>query len=234
MLMLRILQVQRFKMQQADSLWIVIPAYNEGDKISEVIEKAKFFSSNVIVVDDGSRDNTKQIAEREGIVVLSHVVNLGKGAALKTGCDYAVMKGAEKIVVLDADMQHKPEDIPRFLKALEGRDIVFGYRQLDSGSMPSILRFGNKFINKLAFVLFGIKLNDTQCGFRAFTSEAYKKIRWRAADYSMESEMIANAGKQKLNYSEVAIETVYLDRYKGTTVLDGVKIVMNMISWRIR
>ncbi len=221
-------------MEQNENIWIVIPAYNEGEKISKVIERVKKISSNIIVVDDGSKDSTRKIAESSGIIVLSHIVNLGKGAALKTGCDYAIIKGAKLIVALDADLQHKPEDIPRFLDALNGRDIVFGCRQLTSDKMPAILRFGNNFINKITHILFGMNLKDTQCGFRAFTSEAYKKIRWNATDYSMESEMIANAGKQKLNYAEVAIETVYLDRYKGTTVLDGVKIVMNMISWRIR
>lgn len=221
-------------MEQNENIWIVIPAYNEGEKISKVIERVKKISSNIIVVDDGSKDTTKKIAESSGVIVLSHIVNLGKGAALKTGCDYAIIKGAKLIVALDADLQHKPEDIPRFLDALNGRDIVFGYRQLTSDKMPTVLRFGNSFINKAAYILFGMNLKDTQCGFRAFTSEAYKKIRWKATDYSMESEMIANAGKQKLRYTEVPIETVYLDKYKGTTVIDGIKIVMNMISWRIR
>ena len=82
-------------------------------------------------------------------------------------------------------------------------------------------------------LLYNIKIKDTQSGYRAFSVEAYKKIRWRSSDYSMESEMIANVGKHKLKYEQIPIETIYTDRYKGTTVLDGVKIVFNMLWWRI-
>ena len=74
---------------------------------------------------------------------------------------------------------------------------------------------------------------DTQCGFRAFTAEAYRKIRWKSHDYSMESEMISLAGKARLRYKELPIRTVYLDNYKGTTVPDGLRIVANMIIWKI-
>jgi hypothetical protein len=80
--------------------------------------------------------------------------------------------------------------------------------------------------------LYGISLNDTQCGFRAFSKDAYKKIRWNASDYSMESEMISRTGKQKLKYVQIPIETIYSDRYKGTTVIDGIKIVLNMFWWK--
>ena len=99
--------------------------------------------------------------------------------------------------------------------------------------MPFVLRFGNGVINTLTEVLYGIKVRDTQCGFRAFTASSYKKIRWTAASYPMESEMIANIGMQKLTFKEIPIETVYTDRYKGTTVIDGIKIVLNLIWWRL-
>jgi len=81
--------------------------------------------------------------------------------------------------------------------------------------------------------LYNVSLSDTQCGFRAFSKETYKKIKWNAFDYSMESEMIARAGKQRLKYVQIPIETIYSDKYKGTTIIDGVKIVLNMIWWRI-
>jgi len=88
-------------------------------------------------------------------------------------------------------------------------------------------------INKITQLLFKIRIRDTQSGYRAFTSRAYRKIRWKASNYSMESEMIANLGKHKLKYKEIPIRTIYTDRYKGTTVLDGIKIVFNMIWWRL-
>lgn len=211
---------------------IIIPAYNEGERIQGIIRKSLLHSKDVVVVDDGSSDNTSEIAFQEGACVLRHLVNLGKGAALKTGCDYALEKGAGVLVVLDADGQHDPDDIPRFIEKIEeGNKVVFGYRKgLDR--MPSVLRLGNWFINLATWALYQIRLKDTQSGYRAFTAGAYRKIRWNAADYSMESEMIANLGKNKMRYAEIPIPTIYLDSYKGTTVLDGIKIVMNMVIWR--
>lgn len=210
----------------------IIPAYNEEKHLREVIQKTKKYLQNIIVVDDGSQDYTSEIAKSEGVTVLKHLVNLGKGAALKTGCDYAVKKGAQNMIALDADSQHNPELIPEFLAKLNNADIVFGYRQF-SQTMPFILRFGNWFINQTTNFFHHIKLNDTQCGYRAFTKQAYKKIRWQASDYSMESEMITYTGKHKLRYQQIPIQTIYSDKYKGTTVLDGIKIVFKLVWWRL-
>ncbi len=213
------------------NIWAVIPAYNEEKNITRVIRNTKKYVDAVVVVDDGSKDITSKAAEKAGAVVLRHVVNLGKGAALKTGCDYAI-KNADLIIVLDADAQHKPEDIPRFVEKLRKYDIVFSYRK-SSKQMPFVLRFGNNIISKFVYLLYNVDLNDTQSGFRAFSREAYKKIRWSSTDYSMESEMIARTGKQRLKYVQVPIQTIYSDKYKGTTVLDGMKIVLNMVWWRL-
>lgn len=216
-----------------NTLFAVIPAYNELKHIASVIKGVKGYVKNVIVVDDGSRDNTYSIAKNMDVIALTHIVNLGKGAALKTGCDYALKLGAKNIIVIDADGQHNPEHIPDFVKALKKSDIVFGCRKLRK-DMPLLLKFGNRFIDNVTRILYGIDIPDTQCGFRAFTSNAYKKLRWKANDYFMESEMIANAGKHKLKYEIVPISTIYSDKYKGTTVFDGMKIVINLIFWRLR
>ena len=212
--------------------WAIIPAYNEEENIANIVKKTKKYVDYVIVVDDGSRDKTTEVAKKAGAIVLRHTINLGKGAALKTGCDFAVKKGAKFIVALDADAQHNPDDISRFITKLKKYDIVFSYRKV-SRKMPIVLRFGNWFISNAARLLYGVSLNDTQCGFRAFSREAYKKIRWNAADYSMESEMISRAGKQRLKYVQIPIETIYSDKYKGTTVIDGIKIVLNIVWWRL-
>jgi glycosyltransferase involved in cell wall biosynthesis len=216
----------------SNEVFIIIPAYNEQKRVTSVIRKTKKYADNIVVVDDGSQDKTAEIAENENVTVLQHVVNLGKGAALKTGCEYAIKHGAKRIIFIDADGQHRPEDIPRFLEALDDADIVFGSRTLNK-NMPFVLKFGNWFINKVNDVLFGVRLRDTQSGYRAMTSEAYKKIRWNSPSYSVESEMIANAGKKRLKYKEITIKTIYSDKYKGTTIIDGVKIVLNMIWWKL-
>ena len=213
-------------------LYVVIAAYNEEKNIAEVIKKTKKNCKNIIVVDDGSKDKTYSKAKKSGVEVLKHIVNMGKGAAVKTGCDYALSKGAKVIVLLDADLQHDPDEIPNFLKSLKKVDIVFGYRKLDE-NMPVVLRYGNWLINKITKLLYDINLRDTQCGYRAFTASTYKKIRWKAADYSLESEMIANTGKQHLRYKEIPIKTIYSDIYKGTNVIDGIRIIINLLIWRL-
>ncbi|NQV09004.1 glycosyltransferase family 2 protein [Candidatus Woesearchaeota archaeon] len=213
--------------------WVIIPAYNEQKYISNVIKDVKKYSKNIIVVDDGSSDETFKIAKKSGVVALKHVVNLGKGAALKTGCDYALKHGAERLIAVDADGQHDPKDIPIFVKRLKNVDIVFGIRKLNK-KMPIVLKFGNWFLSWVTKLLYNIDIKDTQCGYRAFTSKTYKKIRWRASDYSMESEIIANVGKNGLKYDFVQIDTIYSDKYKGTTVADGVRIAFNLLVWKLR
>ena len=212
--------------------WIVIPAHNEGKNIGKVITGCRKYVKNVVVVDDGSEDNTGRIAKEKGAVVLRHLVNLGKGCSAKTGCDYCFKNKAKIIILVDADGQHDPDLIPLFIKKLRHSDIVIGVRGLNK-RMPFVLRMGNNFINYLINLLFHVKIRDSQSGYRAFWARHYGKIRWKAQDYSMESEMIANIGHHKLKYAQLPIKTIYTDDYKGTTIIDGVRIVYHIIKWRL-
>ena len=212
--------------------FVIIPAYNEGNSIVSVIEKTKKYTQNIIVVDDGSKDNTYEQAQAQNIITLRHKVNLGKGAALKTGCEYALAQGAMKLIAMDAYGQHDPKEIPSFLKELEQHEIVFSARKVPL-SMPLILRFGNKFISTLLKRLYNMNIEDSQCGYRAFTADAYPKIKWDTMNYYVETEMIIKAGKHSLKHTQIPIETIYADKYKGTTVIDGISIVGKMIGWRL-
>jgi hypothetical protein len=165
--------------------------------------------------------------------VLKHLINLGKGAALKTGIEYAIQKGAKKLIFIDSDGQHEAKEIPKFVNKLNKYDIVFGYRRLNK-RMPFIFRFGNFMISYIIYLLFGIRLRDTQSGYRGIKTEVYDKLRWKANDYSVESEMIANAGKNNLRYTEIPINTIYTNKYKGTTISDGFKIIIDMILYKIQ
>src|SRR3989344_769979 len=214
-------------------IYAIIPARNEKKNIGRVVQKVKSHIKDVIVVDDGSTDGTGKKAEGSGAFVLRHIINLGKGAALKTGCDYAIEHGADILIVLDADGQHDPAEIPLFLKALKGNDIVIGARKFNQ-SMPKILLVGNWLINRVTEMLYNVRIKDSLCGYRAFTKYAYLKIRWNVSDYSMESEMVANVGRHKLKYKQVEIATIYSDKYKGTTVFDGFKIVLDLLYWKLR
>ncbi|MBD3303544.1 glycosyltransferase [Candidatus Woesearchaeota archaeon] len=214
--------------------YVIIPAYNEEKNISKAVRNTKKYSQNIIVVDDGSQDRTKEFAIQNNVIVLRHEKNAGKGVALKTGCEFALKKGAQILVLIDADNQHDPSLIPKFVDTIRNKkvNIVFGTRKL-GGQMPVVYRFGNWFLNKIIAILCGINLRDTQCGFRAFTSQAYKKIRWQSKRYAAESEVVALVRKHKLRYAELEIPTIYHDKFKGTTPLDGIRILFSIVKWKI-
>ena len=217
-----------------DDFWVIIPAYNEEKNVVKVIKGVRKHTENIVVVDDGSKDDTYNVAKKSGVIVLKHIINLGKGAALKTGCDYILeRKKAHKILFIDSDGQHDPKEIPRFIDELNRTDIIFGTRKFDE-NMPLIFKLGNTIINVATRLLYNINLKDSLCGYRAFRAGIYKKIRWDASGYSVESEIIAKVGKNNLKYKEIPIDTIYSDKYKGTTILDGIKIVIDLIFWRLR
>ncbi|MFH1317259.1 MAG: glycosyltransferase family 2 protein [Candidatus Woesearchaeota archaeon] len=220
-------------MEDKSKVYAVIAAYNEEKYIGSVIKNIKKHLDNVIVVDDGSRDETNNIAKENKAIVLRHPINIGKGAAIKTGCDFVLNKGGEIMILIDADGQHDPKEIPNFLESLKNNDIVFGFRKFNK-DMPLMMKIGNNIINTATRFLYNIDLFDSQSGYRAYNADAYRKIRWDANDYSMESEMIANLGKTRLRYTQIPIQTIYSDIYKGTTAIDGIKIVINMILWKLR
>ncbi|MBI2142773.1 glycosyltransferase family 2 protein [Candidatus Woesearchaeota archaeon] len=215
--------------------YVIIPGHNESGNIGAVLEKAKKFcaAGRIVVVDDGSRDGTAAEAERHGVTVLRHAINLGKGAALRTGGQYSCRRGAEALVFMDSDGQHDPEDLPRLLEALKDSDIVFTFRERKSMHMPMVKKFGNWFIDAMMRLLFRINVQDTQCGYKAMTRKAYERLGLISNDYSIESEIAAKTGKYKLKFTQLPIKTIYADRYKGTTVFDGVNIVMKMLRWRV-
>lgn len=215
-------------------IFIVVPAHNEGKRIVQVLrdlEKTKF---PVVVIDDGSKDSTYKVAKKTKATVLQHRVNLGKGAAMKTGAEAAFLMGAEAIIFIDADGQHKAEDLPHFVKALKKNkfDIVFGSRNLDQET-PLIRSLGNKFASFFINLLFGIHLSDLICGYRALTKKAYKKINWESVGYGVETEMAAKTGLLNLKHCEVPVQTLYYDKVKGVTILDALNIFFDVLKWRI-
>jgi glycosyltransferase involved in cell wall biosynthesis len=211
----------------------VIPAYMEEATIAEVVRRTREYVDCVVVVDDGSMDDTSKNASGADLVI-RHPVNMNKGFSMITGIEAAIREGADVIIAIDADDQHDPSDIPRFLDLLRenGLDIVFGSRALNK-NMPPILRFGNWFLTNTTYFLYGIRVSDTQSGYRAFTKEAYRKIKWTSRDYRVETEMIINTARNKLRYKELTIKTRYLSAHKGTTVVDGVKIFTSLLAWKI-
>jgi len=211
---------------------IVIPAYIEESTIKDIVKRSKQYGY-VIVVDDGSTDSTYKNAKSADLL-LKHIVNMGKGLALKTGTEASLDNGADIIVTIDADGQHSPDDIPKLINTLkkEKLDIIIGSRPADK-NMPLVLKIGNKFLYVAFKLLFHANIEDTQSGFRVFKTNIYKKIEWESTGYAVETEMLVNLNKYNIKYKEIPIKTKYSSKYKGTTVIDGLKIFLNMLYWRI-
>ena len=210
---------------------VVIPAKDEEKTIGYVVEGAKKHADLVIVVDDGSSDRTAERAAEAGAKVLKLSKNMGKGYAMRVGAKKAIEMGAECIVFMDADGQHRAEDLPKFVKGLEEADVVFGQRS--SGRMPVIKRVGNWGIAFLFRLLFGSWPGDMLCGFKAFRREALEKVWWKSNDYFVETEVTAKALLKKLRVKKIEIPVIYRERQKGTTVWDGIKIGLKMLLLRL-
>lgn len=213
---------------------VVIPAYNEVKRIGNVLEDLRVMKLPVIVIDDGSKDKTSEVARNYPVTLVRHKINLGKGAALKTGCLLAFSRGAEGVIMMDSDGQHKVSDLDFFKRALEedNMDIVFGSRNLSLG-VPFVRFMGNKFASVLLSVFFGVYVSDAICGFRALSKKAFYKIDWQMSGYGVETEMVVKTAVHKLRHCEVPVETVYYDKFKGVTILDALSVLFSVIKWRI-
>lgn len=217
------------------SLVIVIPAFNETGHLQQVVSSVEEYAKYVIIVDDGSKIPVSTFMDdtSDKVKVLRHKINLGKGAAMKTGVFAAKKLGADIVLFMDADGQHKGSDIKKFIEAFSDPsvDVVFGSRIIGK-DMPLIKMLGNKFLSIATSVLFGIYVSDTQSGFRAFRMRVTDQLIWNSTRYSVETEMITLVGKKKISHKEIEIETVYHDKYKGTTIIDGIRIFFNMLIWK--
>ena len=212
----------------------VVPAYNEEATVGKVVKKIDKYVDRVIVVDDCSKDNTFKEAKEAGATVLRHIVNLGLGSTLKTGCEAAIGLKGDIIITIDGDGQHSPAEIPKLIEMLQSEklDIVFGRRPYDR-NMPLVKKLGNLTLDSISRILFGVDVKDTQTGYRVFTKEAYRKIKWDSPRYAVASEIVMNVGRNKLRYNQIPIKTIYLDEFKGTTLLTGIKILIQMLIWRL-
>jgi glycosyltransferase involved in cell wall biosynthesis len=210
---------------------VIIPAYNEERFIGSVILKLKKFPVEVIVVDDGSTDDTASIAKMAGVVVFRQESNQGKGTALNIGLHAARESSPDVIVMLDADGQHLPEELPQIVSPiLAGEaDIVVGSRYIQNTSnTPIIRRWGHRFINLATTLPSGISVSDSQSGYRAFSRRAFELADFHSDGFSVESEMQFLAHEHHLKVMEVPITIRYTDKAKrspfsqGMTVLGGI------------
>lgn len=223
-------------------MWIVLPAYNEERVIRDTLEEIQAAGySNIIVVDDGSRDQTYEKASVvPGVVALRHRLNRGKGAATKTGIEAAKLLDAGIIVTMDSDGQHNPADIARLVEPIRKNhcDVVLGTRLKDSRGMPWYKVLANQVGNAITWYFYGLWVSDSQSGFRAYSRHASELINTKTDRYEYDSEVIREIYLYKLKYQEVPIEVRYTEYSMGKVQKQGFinglktfyKIVWNLIS----
>ena len=189
----------------------ILPAYNEEIAIGSVVLKTKKYVDHVIVVDDGSDDSTSEIAQIAGAEVIKHISNKGKGAALKTG--FKAVNGYDIIVTLDSDGQHNPNEIPKLLAPIKKgqADIVNGSRYLNGQDKetPIYRRIGQNVLDKATYFNSGIKITDSQSGFRAFGKNTIPAFKFNSNGFSIESEMIREMAENNFKVEEVEIGVRY-------------------------
>ena len=216
---------------------VVIPAYNEEKNIGQVLAGVKKYTENIIVVDDGSKDKTSQIAKSCGAEVFRHLINRGLGGSLGTGIKAALGKGADIIVTLDADGQHDPDEIPKLVEPVKNKeaDIVIGSRFLEKQEMPLFRRAGNYFFNLFTFFLFGIKTTDSQSGMRAFNRKVAESLEIFTNGMEVSSEIIKEIKQQGFKMKEVPIKAIYTDYSlsKGQGFFVGAKTLAKLLIFKL-
>jgi glycosyltransferase involved in cell wall biosynthesis len=217
---------------QVRDVWVVIAAFNEAAVIRGVVGEVVAAGWPVVVVDDGSRDATAAAARMAGVVVLRHAINLGQGAALQTGIDYALRRGAARIVTFDADGQHRVEDIPVVLEALGDADIALGSRFLGSvegasAGRRALLRTATAVSNGMS----GLRLTDAHCGLRAFRASAAPRLRITQDRMAHASELLRKIKTSALRVAEVPVTIRYTDysMRKGQRGFAAVRILFDYI-----
>ncbi|HZL01508.1 MAG TPA: glycosyltransferase family 2 protein [Cellulomonas sp.] len=220
---------------QYDDAWLVVPLYNEGEVIHEVIDDALPTFSHIVCVDDGSTDDSASQAAEAGAVVVSHPINLGQGAAIQTGIAYALQQpGAKYIVTFDSDGQHRVEDATAMVDILrvEPVDVVFGSRFLDGRTQPGLLK---KIVLKTAIAFSnatsGVRLTDTHNGLRAFSRAGASALSIKQNRMAHASEIVEQVGKAGLRYAEHPVHILYTDysRKKGQSLLNSVNILTELL-----
>lgn len=220
-----------------NDIFVVVPAYNEEKTVSSIIEGIVEEGYNVVLVNDGSKDNTLELVTQskrkypDKIFVVSHMINRGLGAALKTGMTVALNKEAKYILTFDADGQHEIQDIEKVVKPLQDgeADACIGARPFKD--MPLSKSFANLIMNFLTLVFYHCNVRDSQGGLRAFTADAASQINIVSSGYGVSSEFIKEISDHNLRLAEVTITTIYTPetQSKGTDAIVGMKILFKMV-----
>lgn len=225
-------------LEDKNATYVVLPAYNEATRIQPVIESIAEKGYNMVVVNDGSSDNTLDVileSKRkfpDKIHVYSLIINRGVGVATQTGFDAVLKYDPKYVVSMDSDGQHSADDLDNVIRPLVTGEAqaVIGVRPLKD--MPFSRNFANAVMNLLTRVFYKVNVSDSQTGFRAITKDALKKININARGYLISSEFIREVNDNNIPFAEVPIQTIYTPetQAKGTNVKEAFKILIQMIK----
>lgn len=191
---------------------VIIPAYNEGRAIQNVLEQAKGSGLEILVVDDGSTDQTADLAEASGCHLIRHGTNRGKGVAIRTAIAWILEHGFEAALFMDADGQHAPDEIGLFGRKWQetGADLILGSRMHDNRAMPWVRKASNRFSSFLISLLAGTRVTDSQSGYRLLSAHLLERLQHTGgAGFDFESEMIIDTVRAGMGYAEVPIRCIY-------------------------
>lgn len=217
---------------------IIVPALNESKVISEVLSglPRKIIGINnleILVVDDGSGDDTSKIAKEAGVNVVRHIVNRGLGAAIKTGLTWAKKENADLAITFDSDGQHNPGDIPKLVGPIvkNQADLVIGSRFKVRQNIPADRLILNWLANLTTYLIFGVASSDSQSGLRAFSREAMNLIDYRADRMEFSTEILVEAKRNNLKVQEVPISAIYTEysRKKGQSNLNAFPVFVRIL-----
>ncbi len=221
-------------LKQVNKIFVIIPAFNEHVAVREVVQSILNAGHQPVVVDDGSTHKLKETLFDLPVYCLRHRINLGQGAALQTGMNFAMAKGAEYIAHFDADGQHDAKDIDNlYTEALKGYDIVLGSRFLQgaqhnmSSGRKVLLRVA-RFVN---FLFTGLYLSDAHNGIRLMNRKAAQSIQLKENRMAHATELLSLVKKHKLKYKEVPVHILYSDysRSKGQSAMNSFRILFDLI-----
>ena len=193
------------------STLVCIPAFNEEHFIGKVVKNCLKYADQVVVCDDGSVDNTYEIADAAGANVIRHEKNCGKGEAFQSLFQFARHSNVDVIVTIDGDGQFLPEEIPKLVKKIESNeaDVVIGYRFDGAAEMPNYRKFGNKMLDKMTNMATQLSVRDTQSGFRAYSKNIIKLIDFKNKGFGADTEILINAAKNGARISEEKVSVIY-------------------------